>query len=519
MRRHSQRRRCSAVVVLLGTCIATVAFAIPAAAETSDAAHDSGESSPTCPSAQCPYTAPSTNEAGFATDVITRLNLERSQPARDYIDDGQLTDLAPLASDSVLAETAQAFAEYLATTGTLQNYTGANPPGRITTAGNEGGPGYDSAAVDADVMGSYGHAVGYLSAAADLVGVGVAFDAQGHAWVDELFGNTTQADWQAGQQRITAELASNSVYAQSGGTVTTVTEPAYAGGGTDNAQDVFPTNPIVAASTYTTGVDWTSSGPMYPSTAPGSTPVSPLPAPVTDMAPSPTDNGYLLVDGAGAIATHGDAPFYGGANGLSLNQPIERIVMTPDGGGYWLLSSDGGVFSFGDAAFYGSMGGKSLNAPVVDLAPTSDGRGYWLVASDGGVFAFGDAIFLGSMGGEPLNAPVVGITSTGNGYRLVASDGGVFSFGAPFFGSAGALHLNLPIVAMANSATGAGYYLVATDGGIFSYGMAPFFGSTGGLVLNQPIVGMAVDDSTGGYWLVASDGGIFSFGAPFFGRD
>jgi len=74
----------------------------------------------------------------------------------------------------------------------------------------------------------------------------------------------------------------------------------------------------------------------------------------------------------------------------------------------------------------------------------------------------------------------------------VAADGGIFSYGdAPFYGSAGAIRLNQPVVGMAATPTGGGYWLVAADGGIFSYGDAPFHGSTGGLVLNKPIVGMA----------------------------
>src|SRR5205814_4957033 len=57
-----------------------------------------------------------------------------------------------------------------------------------------------------------------------------------------------------------------------------------------------------------------------------------------------------------------------------------------------------------------------------------------------------------------------------------------------------------------------GYWMVASDGGIFNYGGARFFGSTGAIKLNMPIVGMAATPSGNGYWLVASDGGIFSFG-------
>ena len=40
--------------------------------------------------------------------------------------------------------------------------------------------------------------------------------------------------------------------------------------------------------------------------------------------------------------------------------------------------------------------------------------------------------------------------------------------------------------------TGNGYQLVASDGGIFNYGDAGFFGSAGNITLNKPIVGMAI---------------------------
>ena len=149
------------------------------------------------------------------------------------------------------------------------------------------------------------------------------------------------------------------------------------------------------------------------------------------------------------------------------------------------------------------------------------GEGYRFVASDGGVFSFGDAGFYGSAGGLPLNAPVVGMADTPstNGYWLVASDGGIFTYGdAGFFGSMGGKHLNKPIVGLAATADGRGYWLVASDGGIFSFGDAEFFGSTGSIHLNKPIVAMATTPGGGGYWLVASDGGIFSYGnAEFYG--
>ena len=148
-------------------------------------------------------------------------------------------------------------------------------------------------------------------------------------------------------------------------------------------------------------------------------------------------------------------------------------------------------------------------------------QGYWLGASDGGIFTFGKASFFGSAGGIPLNQPIVGmaVTLSRLGYWLVAADGGIFTYGdAKFFGSTGAMHLNQPIVGMAPTADGKGYWLVASDGGIFSFGDAGFLGSTGAMQLNKPIVGMAATPSGAGYWLVATDGGIFTFGdAKFFG--
>ncbi|HLI57873.1 MAG TPA: choice-of-anchor D domain-containing protein, partial [Actinomycetota bacterium] len=180
-----------------------------------------------------------------------------------------------------------------------------------------------------------------------------------------------------------------------------------------------------------------------------------------------------------------------------------------------------------------SEGIRPATLAVSDTAPGSPqglaltGRGvhiigYWLDASDGGIFSYGNGVpFFGSAGGIHLNKPVVGMAATADsqGYWEVATDGGIFSYGdAGFFGSAGSIHLNQPIVGMAATPDGRGYWLVASDGGIFSYGDATFYGSTGGMHLNKPIVGMAPTPDGQGYWLVASDGGIFSYGdAAFFG--
>jgi hypothetical protein len=143
--------------------------------------------------------------------------------------------------------------------------------------------------------------------------------------------------------------------------------------------------------------------------------------------------------------------------------------------------------------------------------------GYREVASDGGLFSFG-APFYGSMGGQHLNLPIVGmaIDPVTGGYWEVAADGGLFSFGAPFYGSMGGQHLNAPIVGIAADPVTGGYWEVAADGGIFGFD-APFYGSMGGQHLNAPIVGIAMDGVAGGYWEVAADGGIFNFEARFLG--
>jgi len=204
------------------------------------------------------------------------------------------------------------------------------------------------------------------------------------------------------------------------------------------------------------------------------------------------------------------------------------------GGGSLFQDANGGWW-LGYAAWsapctsYGCGAVRELYTAPIDLSnglvvpcnpPPAPPTGYRFTASDGGIFTYGNQPFCGSTGGIHINQPVVGIANTADagGYWTVARDGGIFTFGdATFHGSAGSMHLNAPIVGMAATPDGGGYWLVASDGGIFSYGDATFFGSTGGMHLNQPIVGMAATPGHG-YWLVASDGGIFSYGdAGFFG--
>ena len=222
-------------------------------------------------------------------------------------------------------------------------------------------------------------------------------------------------------------------------------------------------------------------------------------------------------------------------NDLTFSGPgADDYVVTPapgcpgDGVSTVILAS--GANCTMDVSFFpGALGDRSATMAIKGLDNTTlsmslsgtGTTGYYQVDSSGQVAHMGDAAYYGDAGSMTLNKPIVGMAATGDdgGYWLVASDGGIFDYGdANFYGSTGSIHLNKPIVGMAGTLDAGGYWLVATDGGIFSYGDAPFYGSTGSIHLNKPIVGMAPTPDGKGYWLVASDGGIFSYGdAQFFG--
>jgi hypothetical protein len=169
---------------------------------------------------------------------------------------------------------------------------------------------------------------------------------------------------------------------------------------------------------------------------------------------------------------------------------------------------------------------QSSSTTTLDISAPA--HGYWLVGSDGGIFTFGSAQFYGSAGSLKLQRPVVGITPTGDrvGYWLVASDGGIFTYGdAVYFGSipglgiapagtsGSAKKLNAPIVGMVPTFDRGGYFMVASDGGVFTFGDAKFEGSCpaiGGC--SGAAVSVTPDASGNGYWLVTATGHVYTFG-------
>jgi hypothetical protein len=176
------------------------------------------------------------------------------------------------------------------------------------------------------------------------------------------------------------------------------------------------------------------------------------------------------------------------------------------------------------------ISGPTPPAPVTSPSTT---HGYWLVGSDGGIFSFGSAQFYGSAGSLKLQRPVVGIVPTrdNNGYWLDASDGGIFAYGdTQFYGSIPGLglhpagsglpnSLNAPIVAMVPSVDDGGYFMVASDGGVFAFGDAHFAGSCPGIGgCSGAAVAVMPDASGNGYWLVTKTGTVYTFGdAGYYG--
>ena len=214
--------------------------------------------------------------------------------------------------------------------------------------------------------------------------------------------------------------------------------------------------------------------------------------------PTPDDAGYWLLASDGGIFSFGNAVFYGSTGALHLNAPIVGMSPTPDGGGYWLVAADGGIFSFGNAVFYGSTGSRSLNKPIVGMASTLDGRGYWLVASDGGSLPSATPRSMA----RRVACPCRSRSSASPLLRTVAATGWWLQMGgsstlatSPTLDRRAAspsMHRLSPWIAQLMAA-GIGWS--GRDGGIFNFGDAGFYGSAGGLKLNRPIVGMAAIES------------------------
>ncbi len=89
-------------------------------------------------------------------------------------------------------------------------------------------------------------------------------------------------------------------------------------------------------------------------------------APVVRIVSSASGHGYLTLSGDGHLRGFGDAVSFGTSSATKL----EGMALTRDGTGYWQTTQSGAVFAHGDAPTYGPAVSLHLNQPIVGIATT-----------------------------------------------------------------------------------------------------------------------------------------------------
>ena len=145
---------------------------------------------------------------------------------------------------------------------------------------------------------------------------------------------------------------------------------------------------------------------------------------ITSVSPSegPTSGGTVVTIDGTNLASPSVVAFGGNAGTVTASSASSITVTTP-------ASSSAGLADVLVTTFGGSVTDTGAFTYTSVVTKPSTTQGYWEVASDGGVFSFGGAAFYGSAGSLKLNEPIVGMAPTpdGGGYWLVAKDGGVFA--------------------------------------------------------------------------------------------
>lgn len=208
---------------------------------------------------------------------------------------------------------------------------------------------------------------------------------------------------------------------------------------------------------------------------------------ITGMAPTPSRQGYWMVDSSSHVYHYGDAQSL--AQYVSADHPaISGIVASPSGG-YWLYTASGNVYTSAGATWYGSPSASHTGDDhITGMAATPDGKGYWMVDSSGHVYHYGDAQHLAQY--VSSNHPWISgiVSSPSGGYWLYTAAGTVYtSADATWYGSPWASHTGDDhITGMTTTPDGKGYWIVDSAGTVYHYGDAP--GLPTGLSSNRPSV-------------------------------
>ncbi|CAA9249448.1 MAG: hypothetical protein AVDCRST_MAG50-2519 [uncultured Acidimicrobiales bacterium] len=129
-----------------------------------------------------------------------------------------------------------------------------------------------------------------------------------------------------------------------------------------------------------------------------------IPDPIVGLAPRP-GGGYRLVDRVGRVYAFG-ASYLGGMQGACRGE-VTDIASSPSGEGYWLLCSTGDVRARGDAPDLRPRLQLSAGQRAVGLATTPDGQGLWAMGSGVALAHVDETIsgphaFLAVSGGAPV---------------------------------------------------------------------------------------------------------------------